>query len=249
MAASKLITHLRQALDGQNRRSYHDALVSGLQSAILARLLEAGEVIPSKRDLTAELEVSRNVIRRTIATLEADGILSTRHGHGTFVPKDLRKSTNSILGFSEEMTRRGLTVSNHLLKNVVRQPTASEAIDMGLDPQGALREIIRMRLADEAPIAHEVALVPAWALPDDYNGSSSSLYAAMEAVKTRPVRVLQEIIADAATPQIADGLSITPGSPVLRIVRKGLDRANNVVELTTSSFRSDRYTWITELRR
>ena len=248
MTAPPFLGQLRQALAGQDRRSYCDILVAGIQDAISDKTLKPGDVLPSERDLTAVLDVSRNVIRRAIATLEADGILSTRHGHGTFVPKDLRKSTNSILGFSEEMTRRGLTVSNRIIKNVVRQPTGPEAIDLGIAPQGELREVVRLRLADGVPIAHEVALVPAWAVPDGFDGDRS-LYAAMEAEGTRPVRVLQEIGAAAADGAVAEGLDIEPGSPVLRITRKGLDAGNAVVEFTVSSFRSDRYTWITELRR
>lgn len=243
-----LLDHLRRALDGQNRRSFHDVLVTSLQGAVVDKVLRPGDILPSERDLTTELKVSRNVIRRAISTLEADGILSTRHGHGTFVPKDLRRSTNSALGFSEEMTRRGLAVGNQILKNVVRRPSATEALELGLSPENELREIARIRLADGNPIAHEIALMPAWAVPEDYDGHQS-LYAAMERAGTRPVRVLQEIGAAGADEIVAAGLAILPGSPVLKITRKGHDPSNIVVEYTTSCFRSDRYTWITELRR
>lgn len=248
MIVPAFLDRLRHALAGQDRRSYCDILVAGVQDAISNKTLKPGDTLPSERDLAAVLDVSRNVIRRAIATLETDGILSTRHGHGTFVPKDLRKSTNSILGFSEEMTRRGLAVSNRIIRNVVRQPTGPEAIDLALAPQDELREVVRLRLANGIPVAHEVALMPAWAVPDGFDGDQS-LYAAMEIEGTRPVRVLQEISAATADGTVAEGLEVEPGSPVLRIIRKGLDAGNAVVEFTVSSFRSDRYTWITELRR
>ncbi|MGV2129540.1 GntR family transcriptional regulator [Agrobacterium vitis] len=248
MTSSPLLDHLLLAVRGQARREYFDSLMAALQNAISERLLQPGDLLPSERELSSELGISRNVIRRVISTLEAEGILSTRHGHGTFVPKELRKSTNSILGFTEEMIRRGMTVSNEILRCVIRPPTPSEAIDMGMSPSGELFELTRVRLADEKPIAHEICLVSSSSVSRQFEGTTS-LYAEMERNGTRPIRVLQEIGAAPADSEVAESLSIEVGVPVLRITRKGFDRENNVVEYTVSAFRSDRYTWITELQK
>lgn len=248
MANSRFLAHMRKAMNGQSRRSLHTAFVAGIQSAIAGKLLHPGVMLPSERDLSAQLDLSRNVIRRAISTLEAGAILSTRHGYGTFVPKDLRKSTNSALGFTEEMTRRGVKVGNRVLRNIVRRPTSSEAMEIGLNPDDEIREIIRVRSADGVAISLEIALVPSWAVAGNFDGLQS-LYAAMEAKGTRPIRVLQEISACAASSEVVENLTVGSGSPTLKITRKGFDSSNNVVEFTTSYFPSDRYTWITELRR
>jgi GntR family transcriptional regulator len=248
MTNASLMDHLRSAIIGQARREYFDNLVSALQAAIADRLLQPGDLLPSERELSGELGISRNVVRRVISTLEAEGILSTRHGHGTFVPKELRKSTNSILGFSEEMMRRGMTVGNVVLRCITRQPTATEAIDLGMNPADMVLELARVRLANDIPIAHELCLVPASSLSKAFDGTTS-LYAEMERQGTRPTRVLQEISAAPADGEVAESLAIDVGVPVLRITRKGFDRNNTVVEYTASAFRSDRYTWITELQK
>ncbi|MVA45877.1 UTRA domain-containing protein [Agrobacterium vitis] len=248
MTNESLMDHLRGAVDGQARREYFDNLVAAMQAAISERLLQPGDLLPSERDFSAELGVSRNVIRRVISTLEAEGILSTRHGHGTFVPRELRKSTNSILGFSEEMVRRGMTVGNVILRFSRRTPVGSESIDMGMNPADSLIELTRIRLANDVPIAHEICLVPASSVSEVFDGTTS-LYGEMDRQGTRPVRVLQEISAASANGEVAESLSIDIGVPVLKITRKGFDRNNDIVEYTASAFRSDRYTWITELHK
>ncbi|MER9947258.1 GntR family transcriptional regulator [Mesorhizobium sp. M0047] len=248
MSSNLVLEQLRKTLDQEPRRNIHATLVSGIEDAIADRSLQPGDLLPSERELSVGLGVSRNVVRRAIATLEAEGIVATRHGHGTFVPRELRKSTNSILGFTEEMNRRGLSVTSHVVRMIERVPTAQESIDLGINPDDLVREIVRVRLAGGTPIAHEFGLVPSWAISPAFD-ANGSLYAEMDARGTRPVRVLQEISAFAADPEVAESLAIEPGSPVLRITRKGLDKSNAVSEFTISHFRSDRYTWITELRR
>lgn len=243
-----LVDHLLPRLSGQSRRQFHDCLVSGFQSAIEQRIVSPGDLIPSERELSAGLGISRNVLRRAINTLEADGFLVTRHGHGTSVPSDHRKSTNSSFGFSEEMARRGFTVTTRVIRAEVRFPTPTESVNLGIGPADELIDLARVRLADEEPVALELALIPAWALPNGYD-AAASLYVTMEGHGTRPARLLQEIGAVAADANIARELGVSLASPMLRITRKGFGADNAVVEFTTSYFRNDRYTWVTEVRR
>ena len=75
--APVFLDRLRQPLAGQDRRSYCDILVAGIQDAISNRTLKPGDLLPSERDLIAAPDISRNAIHRAIATAEADGILLT----------------------------------------------------------------------------------------------------------------------------------------------------------------------------
>ncbi|GLS17198.1 GntR family transcriptional regulator [Labrys miyagiensis] len=244
-----LSSHLNGFLQGQTRRELYPAIVAGFQSAITERVLKPGDVLPPERDLSATLGVSRNLVRRALQTLEGEGILVTRHGSGTVVSQDFRRSTNSILGFSEETRRRGMHPSSRVIRDVVRVPTIPEIRELGLAIDGDIRELVRVRLADDVPRVVEIALLPAWAIELSFDGKGQSLYEAMEARGTRPVRILQEISATAAETIVAEGLDVQPGSPVLKIIWKGLDASNIVVEFTTSYYPADQYIWLTELRR
>lgn len=54
-------------------------------SDIRARLYKAGDKLPTERELSAELGVSRNTVSQAYHDLEADGVLVSVQGRGTFV--------------------------------------------------------------------------------------------------------------------------------------------------------------------
>ncbi len=60
----------------------------GLRAAIASGRLRPGDRLPALRDLAAELRVSHNTLRAAVGRLEAEGILESRHGSGTFVAAD-----------------------------------------------------------------------------------------------------------------------------------------------------------------
>jgi GntR family transcriptional regulator len=68
-------------------------LVRTIRSAIGAGLLDAGEPMPTVRQLAVELRVGANSVSRAYAELERQGVLATRAGVGTVVrarPEDIR---------------------------------------------------------------------------------------------------------------------------------------------------------------
>ena len=62
-----------------------DAVADGLEKRILEGSLKPGDRLPSERDFAVELGVSRPSLREAIQKLISKGLLSTRHGGGTFV--------------------------------------------------------------------------------------------------------------------------------------------------------------------
>src|SRR5580693_2076406 len=56
-----------------------------LQAAVTGGALRAGDRLPSSRDLSATLGVSRTVVTNAYARLFAEGWLEGRHGSGTYV--------------------------------------------------------------------------------------------------------------------------------------------------------------------
>ncbi|HMJ37364.1 MAG TPA: GntR family transcriptional regulator [Baekduia sp.] len=56
-----------------------------LRAAVASGRLRPGERLPALRDVAAGLRVNHNTVRAAVAKLEADGVLETRHGAGTFV--------------------------------------------------------------------------------------------------------------------------------------------------------------------
>ena len=56
-----------------------------LRTAVTSGRLQPGERLPALRELAEQLGVNHNTLRAAVAKLESDGLLSSRHGAGTFV--------------------------------------------------------------------------------------------------------------------------------------------------------------------
>lgn len=62
-----------------------DAVAEDLETRILEGSLKPGDRLPAERELAVELGVSRPSLREAIQKLVSKGMLTTRHGGGTFV--------------------------------------------------------------------------------------------------------------------------------------------------------------------
>ena len=60
-------------------------VVEGLKGRILSGALASGSKLPSEAELVAEFEVSRTVVREAVSRLQAEGLVETFQGRGSFV--------------------------------------------------------------------------------------------------------------------------------------------------------------------
>jgi DNA-binding transcriptional regulator YhcF (GntR family) len=56
-----------------------------IRAVVASGRLRAGDRLPGLREVADQLGVNHNTVRAAVAKLEADGLLETRHGSGTFV--------------------------------------------------------------------------------------------------------------------------------------------------------------------
>src|ERR1700742_3396441 len=87
------------AIDRREAKPLHKQIYDGYRAAIAVRSLRAGQQIPSTRDLSRELKISRIPVSTAYAQLLAEGYFETRVGAGTFVCSSLpdqasRRETN-----------------------------------------------------------------------------------------------------------------------------------------------------------
>jgi GntR family transcriptional repressor for pyruvate dehydrogenase complex len=60
-------------------------VAGSLRRLIADQGLEAGQRLPTERDLASALAVSRHVVREALRQLELEGVIVSSHGNGTFV--------------------------------------------------------------------------------------------------------------------------------------------------------------------
>lgn len=73
------------------------AVVRQLQEAIEAGVYPVGGRLPSERELSEELGVSRPVVREAVIVLESKGLVQTRHGAGVFVQSNAANANITTL--------------------------------------------------------------------------------------------------------------------------------------------------------
>src|SRR5579872_1189138 len=73
------------ALDPKDRTPIYAQLDHGLRAAIATGRLEAGDQLPTVRQLAVDLQINANTVARVYAELERAGIIETRRGIGSFV--------------------------------------------------------------------------------------------------------------------------------------------------------------------
>jgi len=62
-----------------------DAIVSQIETLILNGILRDGSRLPSERDLSEQMNVSRPKVREALKRLEESQLIQSRHGEGTFI--------------------------------------------------------------------------------------------------------------------------------------------------------------------
>src|SRR5438128_9826896 len=115
--------------------------------------LEVGMAIPSERQLSLDLKVSRLTIRAALDELVRDGYLDRRHGSGTYVTEPKIAQPLTLTSFSEDMRRRGMVPGSRTLELATTLAGARLAHRLGVSPEARLFRVKRLRLADSMPMA------------------------------------------------------------------------------------------------
>ena len=120
-------------------------------TAIRSGQLQPGALMPSERELIERFGTTKSTAGKAIALLQAEGLVRTETGRGTFVqdiPKVKRvrrippRGDGSGSSFAEEMRKAGLTPSTKLVQAEAGRPPAAvaERLELGEDEQALIRK-------------------------------------------------------------------------------------------------------------
>jgi GntR family transcriptional regulator len=135
-----------------------------LRTLILNGELAIGAKLPTEAELGEQFGISRIVVREALADLVRSGLIYKIKGRGAFVSARERDEdfVSTVLGFSDEMERKGLTVLTQVLAQELRAPTEAEAHSLGLDDGQLVVALKRLRSVDG-----ELRLLVETAIPAD----------------------------------------------------------------------------------
>lgn len=133
---------------------------------LLIQLAVPGQPIPSERELMTSYGVSRATVRKAIDGLVADGLLQRTQGLGTFAVRPRLETNLHLASFSQDMRRRGLSPATRIVSIGLEQPPVAASEWLGLAAGEPAWRLVRVRLADGVPIAHEDGWYPSGLLPE-----------------------------------------------------------------------------------
>ena len=213
--------------------------------------LGVGNAIPSERQLSVDLGVSRLTVRAALDDLAREGYVIRRRGSGTYVQQPKIAQELTMTSFSEDMRRRGMTPGSTTLS--IDRVLAGARLGrlLHVSPSEEILVIKRLRLADGETMAIETLHLPASLVPGlEPKDLAGSFY---ELVRDRYGVAIasgtQAIEPTVTNEEESAALGVPLHSPAFLFERTSRDDDGRTVEYVQSVYRGDRYRIVTELSR
>ncbi|GAB3826651.1 GntR family transcriptional regulator [Kribbella italica] len=221
--------------------------------ALLLSLIDTlpqGAALPAERELAVRWNVARMTLRRAVDELVIEELLVRRHGSGTYTARPKVAKWLGMIGFSEDIRRRGMTPGSRTLEFRREKASRPAARRLRIPVGDPVLTFTRLRLADDLPMVVEHTTVPGSYVPgleaEDLDGSLYELLTARYGIElVSGTSKLEPVLPDAKT---AGWLDIPSTQPCLASYGISFDRRERVFEYTSAVYRGDRYAFTAELR-
>jgi GntR family transcriptional regulator len=235
-------------------------IVAELREQILSGGLAPAERMPSETELAATYRTSRPTVRRALAVLRGEGLITTGQGSGTFVrarPGIQIRVTGSnyrrhralgLPGFNAQVLAQGRSPGQDITEVARIDAPSHVAQNLRLD-QGA-PVVVRRRvfLADDVPVAltdsyYPAALAAGTAIekPEPVKGGVHAIIEDEDGpIRRKVARSEDDITARMPTPGEARLLQLPPGVPVFHTVRTIYDAEGQPLEVQDTIAAADR---------
>lgn len=232
------------SIDKTTSIPYHVQVRTDLLDAIRSGKYKAGDQLPSERELQEYYGISRLTVRSALTDLERDGIIYSRAGKGRYVTQSyFDQQLIHLSGFSQDMSKAG-TSSNSiviLMEEIPASPIVATQLE--IKPGMHVARIMRVRCADNEPMAIEDAYLPINLCPGllDQDLEKGSIYAYLNSQGLLPTRAFQTLMSDNPTGKEQQLLKLDKNIPVMRMRRKTTLPNTVPIEYTESVYRGDKY--------
>lgn len=245
-------------------RSLYEQVASAVRSAIADGSLAAGAALPSEADLRERHGVSRDTVRKALALLTQEGLVSSGQGRVRYVRSyaPLRWSLSSFEGpdredsggatdaWAAEVRKQGRRPSEHIEVGIVVPPArVAELLQLDLDA-GVTVVRRRIRYADDKPYQIADSYFPESLVrgtPLAEPRSVSAPGGILASIGHVQVRFVDEIVVRMPTALESERLSLPVGTAVAEVTRTGYDAGGNPLRVMVSVAPGDRNVLIYEI--
>ena len=228
-------------------------LKAQLREDILAQRLQPGQKLPSEAQLQSTYGVSRITVRQALADLQADGLIETFNGKGSFVTRPgAAPNLGMLTGFYEHMRARGKHARGKILSVRKIAASARTAKALHLSPKTSITCISLVRHVNDEPVvlgrfelSHPLA--------EQMLALNMETEDAMTLLETRLGHRLDSIHIEtsalAAKAAEAKLLQVPVNTPLLKITFVPHDIRNQPLAYSVMHFRADRFSYRAIIRR
>jgi GntR family transcriptional regulator len=229
---------------------YHQVYVV-LRQRIRNNEFDPATPLPGEHHLAEEFGVSRVTIRRTLQSLELDGLVERRRGVGTFaLPNRVEFADRyNIGGLLQTGKRYDAPTESRNLRIALVEPPPHVALKFGSPARVLVIERLR-HLRDE-PFTLLTVHLPEWVATKVGRATleKSTVVTAIEQAGIYLARTEQAISAQAADEHAARALKLPIGAPLILMTSLFSDREDQPLALLEGQYRPDMYEYRTTMIR
>lgn len=212
---------------------------------IVGGKLARGDRLPGEMALAERFLVNRHTVRRALAVLEAEGVIRTEQGRGSFVDKAKRLSyrIGKRTRFSEGLAGQARDLERTLLASRIEDATAGVAQALGLKLGAKVTRLDTLSSADGRPLSRATSWLDHRRFPDfaDRFVKTQSITAALKASGVLDyARASTHISARHADAEETKLLALAPGAILLVSEAIDTDADGKPIQYVLSRFPAER---------
>jgi GntR family transcriptional regulator len=243
-----------------SRFPYQDVL-DELRSSIVEGRLEPGTRLPSENELAERFGTSRPTVRRALALLKADGLVTSEQGRGVFVRSKphvrlllsganfRRHRREGVSGFSAQVREQGQLPEQRILEVGLAHAPREVVSRLGGDEGGKVVVRRRLFVVNEEPVAlcdsyfpRHLADGTALAGQDNIEGGAYGLIEDPDGpIRRHLERSIDDLECRMPTPHESDMLRLSPGVPIVRVLRTVFDADDEAIEVQDTIAAADKH--------
>jgi len=229
-------------LDKGSQTPLYLQLTKRLIEQIETGQLNTGDKLPSERELSDALHVSRVTARMAIDILFEKGLVYREKGKGTYVAQPKMRGVKGFSSFSEDARARGLNPSSKIIRQEIVQVEEKMRQTLKIGPEEKEVNLVRVRMVDDEPVAFQSTYIPQKICPgiESLDLTDKSLFAVLrKEYFIHPAWTEAIVRAKLADQKEADLLEIQAGEPVIVVSGLTFTEAFEIVESVTTIYPAD----------
>lgn len=240
-----LFSRLTHKLAEESRTPLYKRFAVAIKDAVRDGTLVNEEILPSERDFSQSLNISRITVRKAMDELEKEGVVFRSRGYGTQICSQFEYSLKEPKGLSQQAVLRGKKPDTVWINKSKIQCSAEIGEKLGLDKGSDVYQLKRIRYVDQQAVSVEESWVPARFIADA-DEIGISLYDYFNKQQILPVKSQSRVSARMPDEALKMQIALPDNVPVLVIKQLALDAQGNPLEYSISYCRSDMYVFIAE---